>query len=68
MSNSPASFQRFVNNKIMEAIYRKFGAKGQRCLKNYMDDFRLGTMLTDLDFHIEITHFYLTYLRNMAYT
>ena len=57
MSNSLASFQRFVNNKIMEAIYRKFGAKGQRCLKNYMDDFGLGTMLTDLDFHIEIIHF-----------
>jgi len=57
MSNSPASFQRFVNNKIMEAIYRKFGAKGRQCLKNYMDDFGLGTMLKDLDFHIEIIHF-----------
>ena len=57
MSNSLASFQCFVNNKIMEAIYRKFGAKGWRCLKNYMDDFGLGTMLTNLDFHIEIIHF-----------
>ena len=57
MSNSPASFQRFVNNKIMEVIYRKFGAKGRQCLKNYMDNFGLGTMLTDLDFHIKIIHF-----------
>jgi len=57
MSNLPASFQRFVNNKIMEAVYRKFGAKGQQCLKNYMDDFRLRTTLKDLDFHIEIINF-----------
>jgi len=57
MSNSPASFQRFVNNKIMEAVYRKFSAKGQQCLKNYMDNFGLGTMLADLDFHIEIINF-----------
>jgi len=57
MSNLPASFQRFVNNKIMEAVYRKFGAKGWQCLKNYMDNFRLGTTLKDLDFHIEIIHF-----------
>jgi len=57
MSNLPASFQHFVNNKIMEAVYRKFGAKGRQCLKNYMDDFRLGTMLKDLDFHIEIINF-----------
>ena len=57
MSNSPASFQRFVNNKIMEEIYRKFGAKGRQCLKNYMDDFGLGTKLEDLDYHIKIIHF-----------
>jgi len=57
MSNLPASFQRFVNNKIMEAVYRKFSAKGWQCLKNYMDDFRLGTMLKDLDFHIKIINF-----------
>jgi len=57
MSNLPASFQCFVNNKIMEAVYRKFGAKGQQCLKNYMDNFGLGTMLEDLDFHIEIINF-----------
>jgi len=41
----------------MEAVYRKFGTKGQQCLKNYMDNFRLGTMLADLDFHIEIINF-----------
>jgi len=57
MSNLPASFQRFVNNKIMEAVYRKFGAKGQQCLKNYMDNFGLGTTLKDLDFHIKIINF-----------
>jgi len=57
MSNSLASFQRFVNNKIMEAVYRKFGAKRQQCLKNYMDDFRLRTMLAELNFYIEIILF-----------
>jgi len=57
MSNSPSSFQRFVNNKIMEKVYQKFGSIGQKCLKNYMDDFGLGTMLKDLPLHIEITHF-----------
>ena len=57
MSNLPASFQRFVNNKIMEAVYRKFSAKGQQCLKNYMDNFGLGTTLKDLDFHIKIINF-----------
>jgi len=57
MSNLPASFQCFVNNKIMEAVYRKFSAKGRQCLKNYMDDFGLGTTLKDLDFHIEIINF-----------
>ena len=57
MSNLPASFQCFVNNKIMEAVYRKFGAKGRQCLKNYMDNFGLGTTLKDLDFHIEIINF-----------
>jgi len=57
MSNSLASFQHFVNNKIMEAVYRKFGAKGQQCLKNYMDDFGLRMMLADIDFHIKIINF-----------
>ena len=57
MSNSPSSFQRFVNNKIMEKVYQKFGSIGRKCLKNYMDDFGLGTSLKDLPLHIEITHF-----------
>ena len=41
----------------MEAVYRKFSAKGRQCLKNYMDNFGLGTTLADLDFHIEIINF-----------
>jgi len=41
----------------MEEIYRKFGAKEWQCLKNYMDDFGLGTKLADLNFHIEIINF-----------
>jgi len=57
MSNSPGSFQRFVNNKIMEKVYQKFGSISHKCLKNYMDDFRLGTKLKVLLLHIKITHF-----------
>jgi len=57
MSNSPGSFQHFINNKIMEKVYQKFGSIGHKCLKNYMDDFGLGTKLKDLPLHIEITHF-----------
>ena len=57
MSNSPASFQRFVNTQIMEEFCRKFGEIGRRCLKNYMDDFGLGTLLKDIDLHIEMIHF-----------
>jgi len=30
---------------------------GRRCLKNYMDDFGLGTLLKDIDTHIEMIHF-----------
>ena len=57
MSNSPASFQRFVNTQIMEEFCRKFGEVERRCLKNYMDDFGLGTLLKDIDLHIEMIHF-----------
>jgi len=57
MSNSPASFQRFVNTHIMEEFGRKFGEMGKRCLKNYMDDFGLGTLLKDIDVHIQMIHF-----------
>jgi len=57
MSNLPASFQRFVNTHIMEEFSRKFGEMGRRCLKNYMDDFGLGTLLKDIDIHIQMIHF-----------
>jgi len=57
MSNSPGSFQHFVNNKIMEKVYQKFGSISHKCLKNYMDNFGLGTMLKDLPLHVEITHY-----------
>ena len=57
MSNSPTSFQRFVNTHIMEEFSRKFREMGRRCLKNYMDDFGLGTLLKDIDVHIQMIHF-----------
>jgi len=57
MSNSPASFQWFVNTQIMEEFCRKFGEMGRRCLKNYMDNFGLGTLLKDIDIHIKMIHF-----------
>jgi len=57
MSNSPTSFQRFVNTHIMEEFGRKFGEMGRRCLKNYMDNFGLGTLLKDIDVHIQMIHF-----------
>ena len=57
MSNSPASFQRFVNTQIMEDFCHKFGEKGRRCLKNYMDDFGLGTTIEDINIHIKMIHF-----------
>jgi len=57
MSNLPASFQRFVNTQIMEEFCQKFREKGRRCLKNYMDNFGLGTSLKDIDIHIEMIHF-----------
>ena len=55
MSNSPASFQQFINMQIMEEFYQKFGELGS--LQNYMDDFRLGTLLKDIDLHIKMIHF-----------
>jgi len=57
MSNLPASFQRFVNTQIMEEFCQKFREKGRRCLKNYMDDFGLGTLLKDINTHIEMIYF-----------
>jgi len=52
MSNLPTSFQQFVNMQIMEEFCQKFGELGRRSLKNYMDDFGLGTLLKDIDLHI----------------
>ena len=41
----------------MEEFCQKFREKGRRCLKNYMDDFRLGTTIKDTDIHIKMIHF-----------
>ena len=57
MSNSPASFQRFVNTQIMEEFCQKFGEIGRRYLKNYMDNFGLGMLLKYINLHIEMIHF-----------
>jgi len=60
MSNSPASFQRFMNG-ILEELYQHFERKGihniREIFKNYMDDCGIGTLLKDLALHIEIIHF-----------
>jgi len=60
MSNSPASFQRFMNG-ILKELYKHFERKGihniREIFKNYMDDCSIGTLLKDLVLHIEIIHF-----------
>jgi len=60
MSNSPASFQRFMNG-ILEELYEHFEKKGihdiRRILQNYMDDCGIGTLLKDFDLHVEIIHY-----------
>jgi len=60
MSNSPASFQCFMNG-ILEELYEHFEKKGvleiQRILQNYMDDCGIGTLLKDFDLHVDIIHF-----------
>jgi len=60
MSNSPASFQRFMNG-ILEELYEHFEKKGvleiRRILQNYMDDCGIGTLLKDFDLHVDIIHF-----------
>jgi len=60
MSNSPASFQRFMNG-ILEELYKHFERKGihniREIFKNYMDDCGIGTLLNDLALHIKIIHF-----------
>jgi len=60
MSNSLASFQRFMNG-ILEELYKHFEKKGihniREIFKSYMDDCGIGTLLKDLALHIEIIHF-----------
>jgi len=60
MSNSPASFQRFMNG-ILEELYKHFEQKGihniRRMIQNYMDDCGLGTLLKDIALHVEIIHY-----------
>ena len=60
MSNSPASFQRFMNS-ILEELYKHFERKGihniWQIFKNYMDDCSISTLSKDLATHIEIIHF-----------
>jgi len=60
MSNSPASFQHFMNS-ILEELYEYFEKKGvleiQRILQNYMDNCGIGTLLKDFNLHIDIIHF-----------
>jgi len=60
MSNSPASFQRFMNG-ILEELYEYFEKKGihniRQILQNYMDDCGIGTLLKDFKLHVEIIHF-----------
>jgi len=53
MSNSPLTFQRFVNH-MLEPFYKKY-----RCqhLKNYMDDCGLGTKLADKTLYVEMLHY-----------
>jgi len=60
MSNSPASFQHFMNG-ILEELYKHFEQKGihniQCMIQNYMDDCGLGTLLKDIALHVEIIHY-----------
>ena len=60
MSNSPASFQWFMNG-ILEELYEHFEKKGvlkiRHILQNYMDDCGIGTLLKDRKLHIKIIHF-----------
>jgi len=65
MSNSPGSFQRFMNG-ILEELYQHFEKQVpdiHRRFKNYMDDCGLGTLLKEKDLHIEIIHFFFNLLK-----
>jgi len=60
MSNSPPTFQRFMNG-ILEELYRHFEKKGvhniRKIFRSYMDDCGLGTMAKDYELHMEILHY-----------
>ena len=52
MSNSPATFQQFMNT-ILEPWYKKYRWKKG---KNYMDDIGLGTKLSEWALHLAMIH------------
>jgi hypothetical protein len=52
MSNSPGTFQRFMNH-ILEPWYVKYGQKKG---KNYMDDIGIATLSSERDLHIAMIH------------
>ena len=60
MSNSPPTFQQFMNS-LLEKLYRHFEKKGvhniRKIFRSYMDDCALGTLLKDTELHEEIVHF-----------
>jgi len=60
MSNSPPTFQRFMNG-LLEKLYRHFEKKGvhniRKIFRSYMDNTALGTKLKDIELHKEILHF-----------
>jgi len=60
MSNSPPTFQRFMN-LMLEELYEHFEKKGvhniRKIFRSYMDDCGLGTKLKDIKLHIKILHF-----------
>ena len=60
MSNSPASFQQFMNS-ILEELYKHFKKKGalkiRHILQNYMDNCGIGTLLKDHKLYVKIIHF-----------
>ena len=65
MSNSPASFQWFMN-RILEELYQHFEKRVpdiQQHFKNYMDYCGLGTLLKEKALHIEIIHFFFDLLK-----
>jgi len=53
MSNSPPTFQRFINHTL-EPFYKKYG---REYLQNYMDDCGLGTKLAEKDLHVKMLHY-----------